>query len=180
MDEAQIKKLVDERVEEILKEHLGQVGQKNRLAIIASKGTLDMAYPPLILASAGAALDLEVAIFFTFYGLDIINKKKFRNLKVPPLANPAMPMPVPNIIGVLPGMTAMATSMMKSWMAKQNVATIPELLQVCIESGVKFIGCQMTMDVMGVKREDLMDEIEVGGAAAFLDFALDAKVTLFI
>jgi peroxiredoxin family protein len=180
MDETQIKKLIDERVEEILKERLAQVGPKNRLAIIASKGTLDMAYPALILASTAAAFDLEVAIFFTFYGLDIINKRKNKHLKVPPLANPAMPMPVPNIIGVLPGMTAMATSMMKNWMAKQNVATISELLEACLEGGVKLIACQMTMDVMGVKKEDLMDSIEVGGAASFLDFALDAKASLFI
>jgi len=180
MDEAQIKKMIDERVEEILKERLAQVGQKNRMAIIASKGTLDMAYPVLILASTAAALDVEVGIFFTFYGLDIINKKKYRNLKVPPLANPAMPMPVPNIIGVLPGMTAMATSMMNGWMAKQKVPTIPELMEACIESGVRLIGCQMTMDVMGIKREELLDAIEVGGASMFLDFALDAKVTLFI
>jgi peroxiredoxin family protein len=180
MDETQIKKLIDERVEELLKEKLAQVGQKNRMAIIASKGTLDMAYPPLILASTAAAFDLEVGIFFTFYGLDIINKNKNKNLKVPPLANPAMPLPVPNIIGVLPGMTAMATSMMKSWMAKQNVPTIPELLDACIEGGVKLIACQMTMDVMGVKREDLVEPIELGGAASFLDFALDAKTTLFI
>ncbi len=180
MDETQIKKLIDERVEELLKERLSQVGQKNRMAIIASKGTLDMAYPPLILASTAAAFDLEVGIFCTFYGLDILNKKKNKNLKVPPLANPAMPMPVPNIIGVLPGMTAMATSMMKSWMAREKVPTIPELLEACIDSGVKLIACQMTMDVMGVKREDLIEPIEVGGAGAFLHFALDAKTTLFV
>lgn len=180
MDETQIKKIIDERVEEILKERLSQVGQKNRVAIIASKGTLDMAYPPLILASTAAAFDLEVGIFFTFYGLNILNKKKNKNLKVPPLANPAMPMPVPNIIGVLPGMTAMATSMMKGWMAREKVPTIPELLEACIEGGVKLIACQMTMDVMGVKREDLIEPIEVGGASAFLHFALDAKTSLFI
>ncbi len=180
MDETQIKKIIDQRVEEILKEKLDQVGQKNRMAIIATKGTLDMAYPPLILASTAAAFDLEVGVFFSFYGLDILNKKKNAHLKVPPLANPAMPMPVPNIIGVLPGMTAMATGMMNSWMAKQKVPTIPELLNACVEGGVKLIACQMTMDVMGIKREDLMDGIELGGAASFLDFALDAKTTLFI
>ena len=77
-------------------------------------------------------------------------------------------------------MTAMATSMMKGWMAREKVATIPELLEACIEGGVKLIACQMTMDVMGVKREDLIEPITVGGAAAFLDFALDAKMSLFI
>ena len=93
----------------------------DRIAIIASKGTLDMAYPPLIMASTAAAMDMEVGIFFTFYGLDIVNRKKYANLKVAPVGNPAMPMPVPNIIGMLPGMTAMASKMMKDMMKKANV-----------------------------------------------------------
>jgi peroxiredoxin family protein len=154
-----------------------------RMAIIAAHGTLDAAYPPLLLASTAAAMDMEVTIFFTFYGLDIINKKKHKKLQVPPLANPAMPKPipgfaVPNILGVLPGMTFVATKMMKSWMGKAGVASVGELLEACIEADVKFIGCQMTMDVMKVKREDLIDEIEVGGAATFIEFAQDADITL--
>lgn len=151
-----------------------------RIALVASKGTLDMAYPPLILASTAAALDMEGAIFFTFYGLDIINKHKYKNLKVAPLANPAAPMPVPNIIGVLPGMTAVATGMMNSWMGKANVASIPKLLDSCQKMGIRLIGCQMTMDVMGIKREDLIDGIELGGAATFLDYAADANISMFI
>ena len=151
-----------------------------KMAIIAGHGTLDAAYPPLILASTAVALDMEVAIFSTFYGLDIVNKKKLKKLKVAPLGNPAMPIPVPNFIGGLPGMTFMATQMMKSWMKGSGVATVPELLDVCIEMGVQLIGCQMTMDVMGVERDDLIDEIEVGGAATFLEFAQDADVTLYI
>ena len=93
-----------------------------RMAIIASKGTLDMAYPPLILASTAAAMDVETMIFYTFYGVDIVNKHKYANLKVAPIANPAMPSPVPmpNIIGMLPGMTALGTMMMKSMMGKIN------------------------------------------------------------
>jgi len=167
---------VEERVQEIMKERSGE----NRAAFIASKGTLDMAYIPLLLASTASALDIESAIFFTFYGLDIIHKKKNAHLKVPPLANPAMPVPMPNILGALPGMTQMATMMMKSWMGKQNVPSIPELLDLCIEGGVKLIGCQMTMDVMGVKREELIDEIEVGGAATFMEYASRCNITLFI
>ncbi len=151
-----------------------------RIALIASKGTLDMAYPPLILATAAIAMDMEAGIFFTFYGLDIINKHKYNSLKVPPLGNPAMPVPMPNILGALPGMTAMATMMMKSWMSKANVATIPKLLDMAREGGVRMIGCQMTMDVMGVKKEDLIDGIEIGGAATFLDFAVDANISLFV
>lgn len=151
-----------------------------KVAIIASKGTLDGAYPPLIIGSSAVALDMEVAIFFTFYGLDIINKKKLQKLKVAPLGNPAMPVPVPNFIGALPGMTFAATKMMKSWMNKAGVATIPELVDVCVEMDVRLIGCQMTMDVLGVEREDLIDGVEVGGAATFLEFAQDADITLYM
>lgn len=149
-----------------------------KIAIIALHGSLDLAYPPLILASTAIAMDMEAAIFFTFYGLDIVNKNKYKSLGVPPLANPAAPMPIPNIIGAMPGMTMMATMMMKSWMDKANVAKLPKLLDMCFEGGVKMIGCQMTMDVMGTKKEDLLDGVEVGGAATFLDFAVDANVTL--
>ena len=178
--EKTMKEQVETLVESKVKEAIEAQGNQNRAAFVASKGTLDMAYPPLILAASCAAMDIEAAIFFTYYGLDIINKKKNKNLKVPPLANPAMPMPVPNIIGVLPGMTAMATMMMNKWMKDQNVSTIPEFLEICVESGVRLIGCQMTMDVMGIKREDLMDEIEVGGAATFLEFASRSNITLFV
>lgn len=154
--------------------------RKKRLAIISAHGGLDDAYPPMILATTAAAMDFEVAIFFTFYGLNLVHKKKMKKLKVPSIANPAMPMPVPNIIGVIPGMTRMATMMMKRWMKKANVATYQELLDAAVESGVRLIGCQMTMDVMGIKKEDLIDGIEIGGAATFLEFAKDADVTLYI
>jgi peroxiredoxin family protein len=175
----EIEKLIDQRVQEALKSS-GVATQKNRLALIASQGTLDTAYPPLIIASTAAAMEMETAIFFTFYGLYILHKKRGANLKVPPLANPAMPMPVPNIIGALPGMTAMATMMMKSWMGKVKVPSVPELLDMCVESGVRIIACQMTMDVMGIRKEDLMDGIEVGGAATFLGFAAESSVNMFM
>jgi peroxiredoxin family protein len=149
-----------------------------RLAIIAGHGTLDAAYPPLILATAAAAMDMETAIFFTFFGLEILKKDKANKLQVAPIANPAMPMPVPNIVGMLPGMTAMATSMMNGWMQKANVAKLGELLEIALESGVKLIACQMTMDVMGIKKEDMIDGIEIGGAATFLEFASQNAVTL--
>ena len=178
--ENKVKEILDRELEARVAEALKQKGGEDRAAIIVSKGTLDMAYPPLILASTAAAMDIETAIFFTFYGLDILHKKKNSKLKVPSLANPAMPVPMPNIIGVLPGMTAMATFMMNKWMGDQNVPSIPELLDACLEGGVKLIGCQMTMDAMGVKREELIDGIEVGGAATFLEFASRANLTLFI
>jgi peroxiredoxin family protein len=149
-----------------------------RLAIIASHGTLDAAYPPLILATAAAAMEMETAIFFTFYGLEILKKGHIDHLQVAPIANPAMPMPVPNILGMLPGMTALATSMMNSMMKKANVAKLSELLDMALEMNVRMIGCQMTMDVMGVKKEDLIDGIEIGGAATFLEFASKNAITL--
>lgn len=157
-------------------------GKPKRMAIIASKGTLDMAYPPLILASTAAAMDVEVGIFFTLYGVDIVNRHKYKSLKVAPIANPAMPSPIPfpNILGVLPGMTSMATTMMGGMIKKVNWPSIPELMKICIESGVKMIACTPTMEMTGLKKEDLVEGVEVGGAAEFLDFALDANTSLFI
>jgi peroxiredoxin family protein len=157
-----------------------QAGRPKRVAIIATKGTLDMAYPPLILAATAAAMDMEAAIFFSFYGLDIINRKKYQDLKIPPLANPAAPVPMPNIVGVLPGMTRAASWMMKDWMKKGGVPSIPELVEMARENGVRLIACQMTLDVLGIKKEDLVDGIEFAGAGAFLDYAADADITLFV
>ena len=153
-----------------------------KMTIIASKGSLDMAYPPLILASTAAAMDVDVTIFFTFYGLEIIKKDNADRLKVSPLGNPAMPMPVPipSLIASMPGMEAMATGMMKSMFKKHGVATIGQLLELTKESGVKLIACQMTMDVMGVKQEDIVNGVEFGGAATWLDVAADSQINLFI
>lgn len=180
-----VDELASERIEQLVSQHVACAMKKdpckNKVAIIASKGTLDMAYPPLILATAAAAMGEEVEVFFTFYGLNIIKKGGVDHLQVAPIANPAMPVPMPNIIGMLPGMTPMATWMMKSqYFAKHNVATIQELLDQCKELGVKLIACQMTMDVFGLKAEDLIDGVEVGGAATFLNFAGEAHTTLFI
>jgi peroxiredoxin family protein len=123
----------------------------------------------------------EVEIFFTFYGLNIIKKGGAERLRVAPIANPAMPVPMPNILGMLPGMTPAATWMMRTqYFAKHNVATIQELIQQCQDLGVKFIGCQMTMDVFGLKAEDMIEGVEIGGAATFLNFASQAHTTLFI
>jgi peroxiredoxin family protein len=156
--------------------------KQKRMALIASKGTLDMAYPPLILASTAVAMDVEVGIFFTLYGVDIVNRKKYHSLKVAPIANPAMPSPVPfpNILGILPGMTAMASMMMKGMIKKINWPSIPELMDVCLESGVRMIACTPTLEMTGVSKSDLVEGVTVAGAAEFLDFALDADVSLFI
>jgi peroxiredoxin family protein len=178
--EAAVARRLDELVAERVARALKRDPARRKAAIIASKGTLDMAYPPLILATAAAAMDMEVGVFFTFYGLNILRKNGPRKLKVAPIANPAMPVSVPNAVGMLPGMTSMATKMMKGMFAKKNVVTLGDLLQQAIELDVKLIACQMTMDVYGYKREDFIDECEVAGAAAFLSFASTAHTTLFI
>lgn len=192
-----MERLIQERVDELVQERLTSLvtdkvseqitaamkkdPAKNKVAIIASKGTLDMAYPPLILASAAAAMGEDVEIFFTFYGLNIVKKGGAQHLQVAPIANPAMPVPMPNILGMLPGMTPMATWMMKSqFFGKHNVAPIEVLLQECVDLGVKLIACQMTMDVMGIRAEDLIAGVEIGGAATFINFANQAHTTLFI
>lgn len=158
-----------------------------RLALIASKGTLDMAYPPLTLATTAASMGWEVAIFFTFYGLDIIHKDRQRKLAVSPVGNPAMPPPLPavplkmpTLMGVLPGMTGMATGMMKGWMERANMVSITEMLGIAQELDVRLYACNTTLAVMGIEREDLMEGVECAGSPAFLDFAADADIQLFI
>ena len=167
--------------------------QRKRMALIASKGTLDWAYPPFILASTAAAMDMEVGIFFTFYGLTLLKKKL--EAKVAPHTNPAMPMkmpfgpagfqniewPMPNVVmGNVPGFETMATSLMKKTFKNKGVATIEELRDICIESDVKLIGCQMTMDVFGFSKDDFIEGIDVAGAATFLEFAAESDIQLFI
>ena len=167
--------------------------RKKRMALIASQGTLDWAYPPLILASTAAAMDMEVSIFFTFYGLTLL--KKEITAKVAPQTNPAMPMkmpfgpkgfqnfvwPMPNILmGNVPGFETVATSLMKKTFKNKGVATIEQLRDICVETGVKMIACQMTMDVFGFSKEQFIDGVDIAGAAAFLEFASNADIQLFV
>ncbi|MBE0439581.1 MAG: DsrE/DsrF/DrsH-like family protein [Gammaproteobacteria bacterium] len=151
-----------------------------KLAIIASKGTLDGGYPPFILASTAAALGFEVKIFFTFYGLQLLTKEL--SLKVSPLGNPAMPMPVPvpSIIQIIPGLEWFATWMMKRKLKQKGVASIEQLREICLESDVELIACQMTYDLFDFKPDDMIEGINFGGAATFLEFAGDADVTLYM
>ena len=152
-----------------------------KMALIATKGTLDMAYPPLILASTAAALGWDVQVFFTFYGLQLL-RKNLDGIKISPLANPAMPMPVPMpvFVQILPGMESMATMMMKDKMKKKGVASLEELRSLCLEAEVKFIACQMTVDLFDFEKSDFIDGIEYGGAATFMKFAGETDVCLFI
>jgi peroxiredoxin family protein len=153
-----------------------------RAALVASKGTLDWAYPPLILSTAAAAAGLRTSVFFTFYGLNIIHRDFERKLKVNPVGNPAMPMPVPmpDVVMAMPGMVSLASKMMRDKFARNNVATIRTLLDEARELGVGLVGCQMTIDVFGYSQDDFIDGVEFGGAAAFMSEARHANVTMFI
>ena len=152
-----------------------------KMALIATKGTLDWAYPPFILASTAASLGWEVQVFFTFYGLQLL-RKDLSSIKISPVANPAMPMPMPMpvLVQVLPGMESMATMMMKNKMKSKGVATLDELRNVCIEADVKMIACQMTVDLFEFDKNDFIPQAEFGGAATFLGFAGDTDVCLYI
>lgn len=167
--------------------------ENKKFALIASQGTLDWAYPPFILASTAAASNIDTWMFFTFYGLPLLKKKL--DTKIAPATNPAMPMkmpfgpqafqniswPIPNVVaGNVPGFETFATSMMKKTFKNKGVATIEELREMCMDSGVKMIACQMTMDVFGFSKSEFIDGVEVGGAAMFLEYAAGADIQMFI
>ncbi|HEY5602451.1 MAG TPA: DsrE/DsrF/DrsH-like family protein [Gammaproteobacteria bacterium] len=153
---------------------------EKKLAIIATKGSLDWAYPPFILASTAAALGYEVQIFFTFYGLQLLRKKL--DLKLTSLGNPGMPMPMPMpvLLQALPGMQSMMSMMMKNKMKSKGVASVEELRSLCIEADVKMIACQMTVDLFEFSNSEFIDGIEFGGAATFLGFAGESDICLFV
>lgn len=154
--------------------------RKKRIALVASKGTLDQAYPPLILASTAVSLGWEAGIYFTFYGLDILHRERFEKLKVASLANPAGPIQLPNILGAVPGATAAATKVMRRWMTDSNMPSVPEFIEMNRELGVQFFACATTMGVMGVEKADLIDGADIAGAAAFLDYAAEADISMFV
>ncbi len=151
-----------------------------KMAIIATKGTLDWAYPPFILSSTAAALGYEVEIFFTFYGLKLLQKNL--DLEVSPLGNPGMPMPIPIpvLVQVLPGVQRFVTSMMKKKMEDKGVVPLEELRDLCLEAEVKFIACQMTVDLFEMDINTFLDEVTYAGASAFFDFAGDSDISLYI
>lgn len=163
----------------------GTKANAKSMSMIVTKGTLDWAYPPLILATTAAAMGLEVTMFFTFYGLTLLRKKL--DLEISTLGNPAMRMPMmgmhmamPNLVSALPGAGAMATSMMKSLIERKGIASIEELRQSAIEAEVKMIACQMTMDLFEYTMDDLIEGPVLGGAATYIETAAGSDINLFI
>lgn len=196
-DSATLDRLIAERLDALLPKKLAELREKQTpsMTIIATKGTLDWAYPPFILASTAAALGWNVSVFFTFYGLNLL-RKDLGGLKVSPLGNPGMPMKmpfgpewfkhinwnIPNAVqGIVPGFESLATTLMKQTIKSKGVAAVEELRAACIEGGVNLIGCQMTVDLFGFTPGDFIPEVkEYCGAATFLPMARDADVSLFI
>jgi peroxiredoxin family protein len=200
-DIALIDSVIKQRLDEILPQRLEEAmaareeSKTPSMTIIATKGTLDWAYPPFILASTAAALGWDTAVFFTFYGLELL-KKDVSHLQVSPLGNPAMPMKmpfgpkwfqsikwnIPNAVqSIVPGFESFASSMMKMTMKNKGVAGLAELRSLALEAEVKFIACQMTVDLFGYEHSDFIPEVkEYAGAATFLPMAQKADVTLFV
>jgi peroxiredoxin family protein len=196
-----IEEIVRQRLDEILPKKLEEklaemkANKTPSMTIIATKGTLDWAYPPFILSSTAAALGWDVSIFFTFYGLQLL-KKDISDLKISPLGNPGMPMKmpfgpdwfkginwnIPNLIQAgIPGFESFASTLMRQTMKNKGVAAVAELRSLCLEAGVNMIGCQMTVDLFGFSHDDFIPEVkEYCGAATFLPMAQQADVTLFV
>ena len=159
--------------------------EEKSMSIIVTKGSLDWAYPPFILATTAAAMGLPVTMFFTFYGLPLLLKDL--KLQVTAAGNPAMKMPMggvhmglPNLLTAIPGVDAACSVMMKNLIKKKGVASIEELRELAVEAEVTMIGCQMTMDLFEYDKEDMIDNIEIGGAATYIDCATKAHINLFI
>lgn len=198
-DQAALDALIRQRLDEILPQKLEELKSSKTpsMSIIATKGTLDWAYPPFILGSTAAALGWDVSIFFTFYGLNLL-KKDVGDLKVSPLGNPGMPMKMPfgpdwfkgidwnkflmpNLIqSNLPGFESVATMLMKQTIKNNGVATIDELRSLSKEADVKFIACQMTVELFGFSHDDFIEGIDYAGAATFLPVAQQSDVCLFM
>jgi len=163
----------------------GDKDNAKSMSIIVTKGTLDWAYPPFILATAAAAMDVKVSMFFTFYGLTLL--KKDLDLKISTLGNPAMQMPMmgmhmsmPNVVSAIPGVDRLTTTMMKNLIKKKGVASIEELRDAAVDMDVQMIGCQMTMGLFEISKEEMIDGIEIGGAATYMENALKSDVNLYI
>ncbi len=159
--------------------------EQKSMSIIVTKGALDWAYPPFILATTAAAMGLPVTMFLTFYGLPLLFKKL--DLQVTASGNPAMKMPMmgmhmglPNLVTAIPGVDAACSVMMKNLIKKKGVASIEELRDLAVEAEVRMIGCQMTMDLFEYGKEDMIDGIEIGGAATYIECATKADINLFI
>jgi peroxiredoxin family protein len=180
--EAQI---VSDQIQNTADEAPVAVPETKSMSIIVTKGSLDWAYPPFILATTAAAMGLPVTMFFTFYGLPLLFKKL--DLQVTAAGNPAMKMPMmgghmglPNIVTAIPGVDAACSVMMKNLINKKGVASIEELREMAVDADVRMIACQMTLDLFEYSLDDMIEGPELGGAATYIECATQSDINLFI
>jgi peroxiredoxin family protein len=176
---AQLRQRVSELEDSVPGDHPTGTDGSQKMSIVATKGTLDMAYPPLILASTAAAFGYEVTVFHTFWGLDIVHEERSKQLKLSAVGNPNMP--VPNAIGAIPGMDRVTTRMMQRRIEDNDTATIEELVDTGLDMGVDFQACQMTIDLMGYGEDDFYDGVTVGvGAGTAMKDMAESDVQLLV
>lgn len=178
-------KIVSDQIQDAANTAPVAVPETKSMSIIVTKGSLDWAYPPFILATTAAAMGLPVTMFFTFYGLTLLFKKL--NLQVTAAGNPAMKMPMmgghmglPNLLTAVPGVDAACSVMMKNLIKKKGIASIEELRDMAVEAEVRMIACQMTLDLFEYSKDDMIDECEIGGAATYIECATQSDINLFI
>jgi Uncharacterized conserved protein len=176
---AELTARIEDLEEELASVKEAESSGEDKMSIIATKGTLDMAYPPLILASTAAAFGYDVTVFHTFWGLDILHEEHSKDLKLSSVGNPNMP--VPNVLGALPGMDKVTTSMMERRISDNDTATIEELIETSLEMGVEFQACQMTIELMDYDEDAFFDDVETGvGAATAVEDMAEADIQLLI
>lgn len=179
MTEAELRARVEELEDSVARLEADADDGQKKMTIIATKGTFDMAYPPLILASTAAAFGWEVVVFHTFWGLDILHEEKSKSLQLSAVGNPNMPMP--NALAALPGMDRMATKMMEKRIDDNGTATIEELIDVSLDQGVELQACQMTIELMDYDDDDFYDDVVTGvGAATALQHMAESDVQLLV
>jgi peroxiredoxin family protein len=178
-DVARLEARVEELESELAAVRDDVADDQQKMVIIATKGTLDMAYPPLILASTAAAFGYDVTVFHTFWGLEILHEEHSSDLQLSAVGNPNMPMP--NAIAALPGMDAMTSRMMRKRIADNDVASVEELIQMSLDTGVDLQACQMTIDLLEYDEDDFYDGVTVGvGAATAFQEMVDADIQLLV
>jgi peroxiredoxin family protein len=176
---AELQARIDDLEEQVAAADVADEDAQKSMVIIATKGTLDMAYPPLILASTAAAFGWNVTLFHTFWGLDILHEERSKDLKMSSVGNPNMP--VPNVVGALPGMDRVTTSMMRKKIDDNETASIEELIETSLDMGVEMQACQMTIELMDYDEDDFYDGVTTGvGAATALQDMADADVQLLV
>jgi len=133
-------------------------GAIKKMMIILSKAGLENVYAAFVLANGARMEGIEAELFFTFFGLDAIHKKKLEHLHIATVGNPSMNMPT--MIGGLPGMEALATKMMKKEMEKVDMPEVPEFIEILKASGVKLWACKLAMDMFHYERKDMYDDLD--------------------